>query len=50
MTALLDATRLLLRLFHRSPQGASEREHSIQFGRSLDLDPCQRARLYEGRQ
>lgn len=48
MTALLDAIRLLLRLFHRSPQRASEREHSIQFGRSLDLDPCQRARNWEG--
>lgn len=48
MTALLDAIRLLLRLFHRSSQRASEREHSIQFGRSLDLDPCQRARNWEG--
>lgn len=29
---------------------ASERKQSIEFGGSLDLDPCQRARLYEGRQ
>lgn len=29
---------------------ASEREHPVEFSGSLDLDPSQRARLYEGRQ
>lgn len=29
---------------------ASKSEHPVEFSGSLDLDPSQRARLYEGRQ
>jgi hypothetical protein len=53
MTALLSSASFLAGIvlgYLLASKRASEREHPVEFGGSLDLDPSQRARLYEGGQ
>lgn len=53
MTALLFSASFLAGIvlgYLLASKRASQSKQPIEFGGSLDLDPCQRARLYEGRQ